>query len=703
MEDQLLTLSVPFEKNVFFGTELPLFAITCKKKEDDIVDHVDNFFDPDYGMNGTTYKEGYVTRIYDLQTGKQLFVLDAVNTGSIKHFLEMQNNRELFCKPDATYKQLRDIYRTFKSGHRIRYKTQVINGILTFRFFYFLPNFFEEGRIEGYHEITRICFKGDECWKENRDGHRYKFDYKYVNYMGTKETAAMSTSSTIFDASSEFHNAIKEAYPDIPCYCYSFRDFLRYFETLYKGEKVNKNTPQCIKEHLKRTYSVNMAYTNKSNIMNDDSGYFINVSTGTNLVCYAYYNKKGINTERLYFTKDRLYRFGYNRYKDCWVSTKKCGMEIMQRPVPDRGKTGTIMDYYCNMLGDKRPTFAQVVMAMESPLIEKLYKVGLEMLVQSSYNRSVETTRPMTENVLKLMAKSINMEYNREEMKNLEPHQLLGISRGYVKYISRETFYGGNLLGFRRVMASEVAAEMFPDMKKRIRFAQVFLRTYGSGDLEFMDRGKIKYIGKIANSGYSDEECNRLMIQYHDYLRIREEAILWNEYLERQNEQDQGNREIFKYPICPKVSEITFLHNKAARDASYYHQIKDKEKLKIQDDKIKEFVTSKEYQNLLYENNTYTLVGPECTESLVYEGNFLHHCVGSYAYNVANRTSYIYFLRKKEDVDTPFFTMEVVRENGEYKLRQCYTFHDKIEKPKSCKSFIENWCSEKKICISCTL
>lgn len=50
---------------------------------------------------------------------------------------------------------------------------------------------------------------------------------------------------------------------------------------------------------------------------------------------------------------------------------------------------------------------------------------------------------------------------------------------------------------------------------------------------------------------------------------------------------------------------------------------------------------------------------PTTPEDLTAEGNYLHHCVGSYANRVARKECVILFLRRCEEVDKPFYTVEV--------------------------------------------
>ena len=64
---------------------------------------------------------------------------------------------------------------------------------------------------------------------------------------------------------------------------------------------------------------------------------------------------------------------------------------------------------------------------------------------------------------------------------------------------------------------------------------------------------------------------------------------------------------------------------------------------------------------------------PESLAELTVEGKILHHCVGSYKKDVAQRKEGILFLRKLSCPDTPYYTIDVVKDpNGKYQVRQCH-------------------------------
>lgn len=60
-----------------------------------------------------------------------------------------------------------------------------------------------------------------------------------------------------------------------------------------------------------------------------------------------------------------------------------------------------------------------------------------------------------------------------------------------------------------------------------------------------------------------------------------------------------------------------------------------------------------------YKSNGLFVSMPTSIAELKAEGKTLHHCVGTYAERVANGDTSIYFIRKEEEPDTPYFTLEI--------------------------------------------
>lgn len=76
-------------------------------------------------------------------------------------------------------------------------------------------------------------------------------------------------------------------------------------------------------------------------------------------------------------------------------------------------------------------------------------------------------------------------------------------------------------------------------------------------------------------------------------------------------------------------------------------------------DKIKDA-----YKKYEYENDRFMVISPESQEDIVNEGLVLHHCVASYVNRHIDGLSAIMFIRKKDEPDKPFYTMEICPNNN---------------------------------------
>lgn len=71
------------------------------------------------------------------------------------------------------------------------------------------------------------------------------------------------------------------------------------------------------------------------------------------------------------------------------------------------------------------------------------------------------------------------------------------------------------------------------------------------------------------------------------------------------------------------------------------------------------------------------------------EGNSLHHCVGSNSYldqHIKGQTTII-FIRKKDDIETPFFTMEYRSK----KIVQIQGKYNREEVPDTVQNAVSKW------------
>ena len=93
-----------------------------------------------------------------------------------------------------------------------------------------------------------------------------------------------------------------------------------------------------------------------------------------------------------------------------------------------------------------------------------------------------------------------------------------------------------------------------------------------------------------------------------------------------------------------------------------------------------------------FEDENYAIVVPEGIKDIVREGRILGHCLDRtdiYFDRISRHESFIFFLRKKTDVDMPFYSLEVEPDGT---TRQKRTYGDRQDKDyQECVDFIKKW------------
>ena len=146
-------------------------------------------------------------------------------------------------------------------------------------------------------------------------------------------------------------------------------------------------------------------------------------------------------------------------------------------------------------------------------------------------------------------------------------------------------------------------------------------------------------------SGISSAE----MKYYQTYIRSWRDYIGWAEKLE----YDLKSR----YILFPK--NFKDVHDKTFQE---YQKLENKMERKKQakERRTVNKLLKKDIKLLdtQIQDKDYLLKVPENYQEIQKEGETLGHCVGSYIPHIANRKCDVYFIRKKTDPDTPFFTVD---------------------------------------------
>lgn len=184
----------------------------------------------------------------------------------------------------------------------------------------------------------------------------------------------------------------------------------------------------------------------------------------------------------------------------------------------------------------------------------------------------------------------------------------------------------------------------------------------------------------------------RQACEYLERVRVsqcfdpREAVTQWRDYLKacQTIEVDLSDKTV-RYP-----SSLKREHDKAVfKQRIIFDQQKDELFQK----------TCREYgEEFRFEDEHYQIVAPSSMQDLFEEGRKLNHCVGSYADRIIEGYSCICFIRKKEDPDIPFFTMEICKDTD--RVTQIHGLSNRNIDPTrdvGLKDFLKVWAKKNKL------
>lgn len=155
-----------------------------------------------------------------------------------------------------------------------------------------------------------------------------------------------------------------------------------------------------------------------------------------------------------------------------------------------------------------------------------------------------------------------------------------------------------------------------------------------------------------------------------------------------------ANRPDIDLYACKDVNELHRYHNMLIEI-----NITDKEARNKEEQERLNKLAAKLYdqrkEKFEYADGNFSIVVPEEMNKITKEGVYLHHCVGGYISRVAEGRTNILFLRKNENIDIPFFTIEV---NNHNEIIQIHGLYNRWlgNEPDAAK-FVIDWIHEKGI------
>lgn len=159
----------------------------------------------------------------------------------------------------------------------------------------------------------------------------------------------------------------------------------------------------------------------------------------------------------------------------------------------------------------------------------------------------------------------------------------------------------------------------------------------------------IDYIEEIKNL------TNLSINQIFSYAKTTLRLSQWKDYLYMASKLPGGIGEI-------KPKNLQAAHDRVLTESNFFAK-------KHQEEQIQN--RFKQLQPLLFETNELIMKAPESGTEIILEGKMLQHCVGGYVQRHADGKTNILFIRKKDEPDMPYFTIEV---SNDYQIIQCHGY-----------------------------
>ena len=297
-----------------------------------------------------------------------------------------------------------------------------------------------------------------------------------------------------------------------------------------------------------------------------------------------------------------------------------------------------------------------IIKYLEFPKLEWICKMGLNRLAKDiiSHRRYGDDTRTINyagDTIYKILRLSkINTKILQKVDGNSEVLALLQKAQGMGLQMQPE-----QLKDYYETFG--VNTRLLEHANRKVTFHR--LLKYISREAERYPMGNQSECWRYSYMRYTEREDPRIS-------RKKNMAHDWLEYLDwcRDLGYDLDNMFIYMPTNFKKVHDRTAKEYQDAKD-----RIEKEKKRRMQqeaEERMKQ--TQKAFEDLfkLNENTDafsisgkgLVLVVPKTADDLKREGAILHHCVGTYTDKVAKGETMILFIRKSDEPDTPYYTME---------------------------------------------
>ncbi len=247
-----------------------------------------------------------------------------------------------------------------------------------------------------------------------------------------------------------------------------------------------------------------------------------------------------------------------------------------------------------------------------NPIIETLVKIGMSNLIADVVSDKISVNEGQKHLWQKFGLSKTNFEFAKREHLGPEDFKKLISINEYDENVDEDAFY--------RWVNEYSKADLYS--------IKLIIKHIGATLKQIMD---------YMESAYYDQgcECEEAITQWRDYLRNYESFHKHNPKTDEEKFPDS----------LKKAHDVLAMQNtKWAYDTNTT---------------VRQFAKlMKDWKHLEFEDDTYKMMLPKTPRDITQEGARQHHCVAGYIKSVLDGDCLILFLRRKENEERSFFTLE---------------------------------------------
>ena len=266
-----------------------------------------------------------------------------------------------------------------------------------------------------------------------------------------------------------------------------------------------------------------------------------------------------------------------------------------------------------------------------------------------------------------------------------------------------ETYYGVFGLNRQELAVVSQSKKSFREVDNALEWKEAGLAINGKNMAMTANIRNLSGMAKtLQKSGmtrslkYLRQQTRRITGSYNGHIALRV-AQDWSDYLDMAEKAGMNMQlESVMFPL-----DLKRRHDDLVLECNKRHRMEvmkgAKRSIKKEAEQLeKQFHIENIYKKIRkiyeYDGAEYIIRVPEGAKDILLESKFLDHCIQRgtrYFERISVRESYIFFLRKKSDPNTPWYTLEV-EPGGTVRQKRSYS-NDQYADLEDAKPFIEEW------------